>query len=164
MTDSAYRVTPPPGSPNGVSTTSLLPLTARSDPFKMGLWNWKVSNLSRENPPVASFVLRVVSSSGERKAFSHPEVIDKKIKTNEDFLWTIEVPFNWKKSSSTSSFLTSKFCLKIVESSTRFGQTFNAEPIRSYSGDIPRTYVDRKHLHRRNDQCLCGSIGATELF
>lgn len=32
----------------------------------------EVSNLSRENPPVASFVLRVVSSSGERKAFSHP--------------------------------------------------------------------------------------------
>lgn len=32
----------------------------------------EVSSLSRENPPVASFVLRVVSSTGERKAFSHP--------------------------------------------------------------------------------------------
>lgn len=32
----------------------------------------EVSSLSRENPPVASFVLRVVSSTGERKAFTHP--------------------------------------------------------------------------------------------
>lgn len=33
----------------------------------------EVSNLSRENPPVASFALRVVSSAaGDRKALSHP--------------------------------------------------------------------------------------------
>jgi len=32
----------------------------------------EVSNLTRENPPVASFALRVVSSTGERKALSHP--------------------------------------------------------------------------------------------
>lgn len=32
----------------------------------------EVSNLTRENPPLASFVLRVVSSTGDRKAFSHP--------------------------------------------------------------------------------------------
>lgn len=32
----------------------------------------EVSNLTRENPPVASFVLRVVSSAGDRKVLSHP--------------------------------------------------------------------------------------------
>lgn len=32
----------------------------------------EVSNLTRENPPVASFALRVISSTGDRKALSHP--------------------------------------------------------------------------------------------
>lgn len=32
----------------------------------------EVSNLTRENPPLASFALRVVSSAGDRKTFTHP--------------------------------------------------------------------------------------------
>lgn len=32
----------------------------------------EVSNLTRDNPPIASFVIRVVSSVGDRKALSHP--------------------------------------------------------------------------------------------
>ncbi|CAN8321721.1 unnamed protein product [Cochlearia groenlandica] len=114
MTDSAYRV----DTISRLSQWRIHNLSSssyrKSDPFKMGLWNWhlsvekskmllnvklypEVSNLTRENPPVASFALRVIvssssSSSGDRKALSHPEVTDKKIKTNEDFLWTIEVP------------------------------------------------------------------------
>lgn len=113
MTDSAYRV----DTISRLAQWRILNLSSstyrKSDPFKMGLWNWhlsvekskmllnvklypEVSSLSRENPPVASFVLRVVSSTGERKAFTHPEVIDKRIKTNEDFLWTIEVPLTGK--------------------------------------------------------------------
>jgi speckle-type POZ protein len=113
MTDSAYRV----DTISRLAQWRIHNLSSstyrKSDPFKMGLWNWhlsvekskmllnvklypEVSNLTRENPPVASFALRVVSSTGERKALSHPEVIDKRIKTNEDFIWTIEVPLTGK--------------------------------------------------------------------
>uniref|UniRef100_A0A1J3H865 BTB/POZ domain-containing protein n=1 Tax=Noccaea caerulescens TaxID=107243 RepID=A0A1J3H865_NOCCA len=114
MNDSAYRV----DTISRLAQWRILNLSSstyrKSDPFKMGLWNWhlsvekskmllnvklypEVSNLSRENPPVASFALRVVSSAaGDRKALSHPEVIDKRIKTNEDFIWTIEVPLTGK--------------------------------------------------------------------
>ena len=32
----------------------------------------EVSNLTRENPPIASFIIRVVCSAGDRKALTHP--------------------------------------------------------------------------------------------
>nr|GMC53387.1 BTB/POZ domain-containing protein At1g55760 [Ipomoea batatas] len=112
MTDSAYRV----------QTTSRLAqwridnLAActyrKSDPFKIGRWNWhlaveksrtlciklypEISNSTRDNPPVASFIIRVVSSFGGRKTLAHPEVVDKQLKTSEDFSWAIEVPFSGK--------------------------------------------------------------------
>ncbi|XAR56831.1 hypothetical protein NMG60_11037451 [Bertholletia excelsa] len=84
----------------------------KSDPFKMGKWNWhlameknrtliiklypEISNLSRETPPIASFVIRVVSSVGDRKALTHPEIKDKQIKNNDDFVWSIDVPWTGK--------------------------------------------------------------------
>ncbi|KAG8365183.1 hypothetical protein BUALT_Bualt18G0077800 [Buddleja alternifolia] len=112
MSESAYRV----------ETTSRLAqwrienLTSctyrKSDAFKIGKWNWhlsveknrtlyiklypEISNLTRENPPVASFIIRVVSSVGDRKCLVHPEVADKQIKSNEDFVWAIEVPLTGK--------------------------------------------------------------------
>ncbi|XP_050368776.1 BTB/POZ domain-containing protein At1g55760 [Argentina anserina] len=112
MSDSAYRV----------ETTSrlaqwridnLASCTCRkSDPFKIGKWNWhlsveknkvlyvklypEISNLTRENPPIASFVIQVVCSVGDRKALIHPEITDKQLKTNEDFVWGIEVPLTGK--------------------------------------------------------------------
>lgn len=112
MSDSAYRV----------ETTSRLAqwridnLAActyrKSDPFKMGKWNWhlsveksrllfvklypEISNLTRDNPPIASFIIRVVSSVGDRKALTHPEIKDKQLKTNDDFVWPIEVPLTGK--------------------------------------------------------------------
>lgn len=113
MKDSAYRV----------ETTSRLAqwridnlsscTYRRSDPFKIGLWNWhlaveknrvlliklypEISNLSRDNPPFASFVLRVLSSvGGDRKPLIHPEVIDKQLKSNDDFVWPIDVPLTGK--------------------------------------------------------------------
>ncbi|GAV90398.1 BTB domain-containing protein [Cephalotus follicularis] len=80
----------------------------KSDPFKMGLWNWHLSveknrglfvrlypehsNLTRDNPPIASFTVRLVSSVGDRKALVHPEIIDKRLKNNDDCIWGIEVP------------------------------------------------------------------------
>ncbi|KAK6934654.1 BTB/POZ domain [Dillenia turbinata] len=84
----------------------------KSDPFKMGKWNWhlsveksrvlcvrlypEISNLTRDQPPIASFVIRVLTSFGDRRVLYHPEVTDKKIKNSEDFIWPIEVPFSGK--------------------------------------------------------------------
>ncbi|KAJ8765128.1 hypothetical protein K2173_010616 [Erythroxylum novogranatense] len=84
----------------------------KSDPFKIGNWNWhlsveknrvlfvklypEISNLTRENPPIASFIIRVIRSAGDRKTFTHPEITDKQLKTNEDFVWAIEVPLTGK--------------------------------------------------------------------
>ncbi|KAH7861717.1 hypothetical protein Vadar_029846 [Vaccinium darrowii] len=112
MSDSAYRV----------ETTSRLAqwrienlascTYRKSDPFKVGKWNWhlaveknrmlfvklypEISNLTRDNPPIASFIIRVVSSVGDRKALTHPEITDKQIKSNDDFVWAIEVPLTGK--------------------------------------------------------------------
>ncbi|KZV56335.1 BTB/POZ domain-containing protein [Dorcoceras hygrometricum] len=112
MSESAYRV----------DTTSRLAqwrienlascTYRKSDPFKIGKWNWylsveknrslciklfpEISNFTRENPPLASFRIRVISSVGDRKCLVHPDVIDKMVKSNEDFLWTIEIPFTGK--------------------------------------------------------------------
>ncbi|KAI4306260.1 hypothetical protein L6164_029553 [Bauhinia variegata] len=112
MSDSAYRV----------ETTSRLAqwrienlascTYRKSDPFKMGKWNWhlsveksrvlfiklypEISNLTRDNPPIASFIIRVVSSAGDRKALTHPEIRDKQLKNNEDFVWAIDVPLTGK--------------------------------------------------------------------
>ncbi|XP_021905843.1 BTB/POZ domain-containing protein At1g55760 [Carica papaya] len=112
MSDSAYRV----------ETTSRLAqwrienlascTYRKSDPFKIGKWNWhlsveknrvlsiklypEISNITRDNPPIASFVIRVVCSAGDRKALTHPEITDKQLKSNEDFVWAIEVPLTGK--------------------------------------------------------------------
>ncbi|KAK4420668.1 BTB/POZ domain-containing protein [Sesamum alatum] len=112
MSESAYRV----------ETTSRLAqwrienlascTYRKSDPFKIGKWNWhlsveknrtlfiklfpEISNSTRENPPIASFIIRVVSSVGDRKCLVHPEVTDKQLKSNEDFIWAIEVPLTGK--------------------------------------------------------------------
>ncbi|KAL4310319.1 hypothetical protein GQ457_01G006210 [Hibiscus cannabinus] len=84
----------------------------KSDPFKIGKWNWhlsveknrvlyvklypEISNLTRDNPPIASFVIRLVCSAGDRKSFTHPEITDKQLKNNGDFVWPVEVPFTGK--------------------------------------------------------------------
>ncbi|KAL1566944.1 BTB/POZ domain-containing protein-like protein [Salvia divinorum] len=112
MSDSAYRV----------ETTSRLAqwrienlascTYRKSDPFKIGIWNWhlsieksrsllvklypEISNVSRDKPPIASFVIRAVSSVGDRECLLHPEVTDKQLKTNDDFVWSIEVPLTGK--------------------------------------------------------------------
>lgn len=112
MSDSAYRV----------ETTSRLAqwridnlascTYRKSDPFKIGYWNWhlaveknrvllvklypEISNLTRDKPPIASFIIRVLSSAGDRKVLIHPEVTDKQLKNNEDFIWPIDVPLTGK--------------------------------------------------------------------
>nr|AGG38123.1 BTB/POZ domain-containing protein [Dimocarpus longan] len=112
MSDSAYRV----------ETTSRLAqwridnlascTYRKSDPFKIGKRNWhlaveknrmlfiklypEISNLTRTNPPIASFIIRVVCSVGDRKSLTHPEITDKQLKSNDDFVWQIEVPLTGK--------------------------------------------------------------------
>lgn len=112
MSDSAYKV----------ETTSRLAqwrienlascTYRKSDPFKMGKWNWhlsveknrvllvklypEISNLTRDNPPIASFNIRVVCSAGDRKALTHPEITDRQLKNSDDFVWQIEVPLTGK--------------------------------------------------------------------
>ncbi|KAL8209805.1 hypothetical protein R6Q57_006537 [Mikania cordata] len=84
----------------------------KSDPFKIGNWNWRlvleknrnlqirlypeITSLNKNNPPVASFIIRVVCSLGGRKAFVHPEIRDKQLTTSEDFVWALEVPLGGK--------------------------------------------------------------------
>ncbi|CAL5405230.1 unnamed protein product [Camellia sinensis] len=84
----------------------------KSDPFKIGKWNWhlaveknrtlliklypEISNITRDSPPIASFIIRVVCSAGDRKSLIHPEITDKKLKNNDDFVWAIEVPLTGK--------------------------------------------------------------------
>lgn len=112
MTDNAYRV----------DTTSRLAqwridnlascTYRKSDPFKIGKWNWRlvleknrtlyiklypeITGLTKENPPIASFIIRVVSSLGGRKALVHPEIRDKQLKSSDDFVWALEVPLTGK--------------------------------------------------------------------
>ncbi|XP_028105188.1 putative lysine-specific demethylase JMJ16 isoform X4 [Camellia sinensis] len=56
----------------------------------------EISNLTRDSPPIASFIIRVVCSMGDRKSLIHPEITDKKLKNNDDFVWAIEVPLTGK--------------------------------------------------------------------
>ncbi|CAL5386384.1 unnamed protein product [Camellia sinensis] len=76
----------------------------------------EISNLTRDSPPIASFIIRVVCSMGDRKSLIHPgiefcrlalehllieqiqaeKITDKKLKNNDDFVWAIEVPLTGK--------------------------------------------------------------------
>ncbi|URE24106.1 hypothetical protein MUK42_07595 [Musa troglodytarum] len=79
----------------------------KSDPFKIGLWNWylavekskqlyvklfpEVSSLTTEQPPIASFVIKVVSPSApNRKTLIHPGICDRQLKNSDDFVWAID--------------------------------------------------------------------------
>lgn len=150
MSDSAYRV----------ETTSRLAqwrienlascTYRKSDPFKIGKWNWhlsveksrslfiklypEISNLTRDNPPIASFVIKVVSSVGDRKCSVHPEVTDKQIKSNEDFVWAIEVP------------LTGKFIIDVEFLDLKTASPDGAEPCSIWSEGYPRRLLHETAL------------------
>lgn len=113
MTDSLYKVDTTPRLAQWRIENLASCTYRKSDPFKIGIWNWylsvekhkvvfvklfpEISNVTRDNPPIASFIMRVVSSAhGNRKALTHPEIKDKVIKSNEDFVWSIEVPLSGK--------------------------------------------------------------------
>ncbi|KAI7758386.1 hypothetical protein M8C21_001937 [Ambrosia artemisiifolia] len=112
MNESAYRVDTTPRLAQW-RIDNLVSFTYRkSDPFKIGKWNWhlvveknrslciklypEISNLTRDSPPIASFIIRLISSFGGRKVLVHPEIRDKQLKTSDDFVWTLEVPLTGK--------------------------------------------------------------------
>uniref|UniRef100_A0A0D6R2C6 BTB domain-containing protein n=1 Tax=Araucaria cunninghamii TaxID=56994 RepID=A0A0D6R2C6_ARACU len=82
----------------------------RSDPFKMGLWNWHLSveksrhlivrlfpepsRSSKEQPPIATFVLRIYNAAlNNRRPWTSP-VHDKLLRSSEDFMWPLETTFH----------------------------------------------------------------------
>lgn len=81
----------------------------RSDPFKLGLWNWSLSieknrymyirlfpdacRVSKEQPPLAKFVLRVSSSAPGRRPYVSP-VHERLLRNSEDFVWPIDCTFH----------------------------------------------------------------------
>ncbi|CAJ1971892.1 unnamed protein product [Sphenostylis stenocarpa] len=81
----------------------------KSDPFKLGIWNWYISiernrylyihifpepsRLSKEQPPVARFILRVSNNSGPtRKCYISP-VHERVLRTSDDFVWPVDTAF-----------------------------------------------------------------------
>ncbi|GLT85061.1 hypothetical protein SLE2022_032630 [Rubroshorea leprosula] len=81
----------------------------KSDPFKVGIWNWhlsveknrylyvrlfpETSKVSKENPPIAVFVLRVSTAGGTRKPYISP-VHERLLRTSEDFVWPVDSTFH----------------------------------------------------------------------
>ncbi|KAL0922665.1 hypothetical protein M5K25_006670 [Dendrobium thyrsiflorum] len=107
MSDSPYRVDTTPRLAQW-RIESLSAFTYRkSDPFKMGLWNWyltlernrqlfvklypEASNVTKEQPPIASFIVKIVSfSASNRKAIVHPGISDRQLKSNDYFIWAVD--------------------------------------------------------------------------
>ncbi|XP_010459900.1 PREDICTED: BTB/POZ domain-containing protein At1g21780 [Camelina sativa] len=81
----------------------------KSDPFKVGIWNWhlsiernrylsvrlfpELSRVSKEQPPVAKFVLRV-SNVGPNRRFYISPVYEKLLRTTDDCVWHVDSSFH----------------------------------------------------------------------
>lgn len=81
----------------------------RSDPFKMGLWNWHLSveknrylhvrlfpepsRSIKDQPPVATFVLRIYNVAVNKRPWTSP-VQDRLLRSSEDFVWPVETTFH----------------------------------------------------------------------
>ncbi|XP_060673167.1 BTB/POZ domain-containing protein At1g21780 isoform X2 [Ziziphus jujuba] len=80
----------------------------KSDPFKVGFWNWHLSieknrylyirlfpepsRASKEQPPIARFVLRFYSTVPGRRHYISP-VHERLLRTGEDFVWPVDTAF-----------------------------------------------------------------------
>ncbi|KAL0391741.1 UNVERIFIED_CONTAM: BTB/POZ domain-containing protein [Sesamum radiatum] len=78
----------------------------RSDPFKIGIWNWHLSveksrsvyirlfpepsRVSKEQPPVARFVIRVTTAGSNRRPFS-PVLHERLLRTSDDFACPVDI-------------------------------------------------------------------------
>ncbi|XP_020583923.1 BTB/POZ domain-containing protein At1g55760-like [Phalaenopsis equestris] len=113
MSESAFRVeTTPRLAQWRIETLSSFSYR-KSDPFKIGLWNWYLtvernkqlfvklypepSSLTKEHPPIASFIIKLVSFAAPNlKTLVHPGVCDKQLKNSDDFIWAIDIFFTGK--------------------------------------------------------------------
>ncbi|XP_044510838.1 BTB/POZ domain-containing protein At1g21780-like [Mangifera indica] len=80
----------------------------KSEAFKVGIWNWYLSieknrylyvrlfpepsRLAKEQPPIASFVLRVSIAGSNRKPYISP-VHERLLRSCEDFVWPVDTTF-----------------------------------------------------------------------
>lgn len=77
----------------------------KSHPFKIGIWNWHFSIVrnrflyvhlfpepSKENPPVARFILRI-SIAGSSRNFLVSPVHERLLRTPDDFAWPVDTSF-----------------------------------------------------------------------
>ncbi|PPR93822.1 hypothetical protein GOBAR_AA26846 [Gossypium barbadense] len=81
----------------------------KSDPFKVGLWNWHLSieknrymyirlfpepsRVSKEQPPYAKFILRISNVGANRRLYISP-VHDRPLRTCDDFYWPVDSTFH----------------------------------------------------------------------
>ncbi|MBA0585564.1 hypothetical protein Gorai_016334 [Gossypium raimondii] len=81
----------------------------KSDPFKVGLWNWHLSieknrymyirlfpepsRVSKEQPPYAKFILRISNVGANRRLYISP-VHDRPLRTCDDFYWPVDSSFH----------------------------------------------------------------------
>ncbi|KAK3041386.1 hypothetical protein RJ639_001584 [Escallonia herrerae] len=81
----------------------------RSDPFKVGIWNWQLSieknryfyirlfpepsRVSKEQPPIARFVLRVSTTGTNRRPYISP-IHERLLRTSDDFVWPVDSTFH----------------------------------------------------------------------
>ncbi|KAF7141214.1 hypothetical protein RHSIM_Rhsim06G0103000 [Rhododendron simsii] len=85
----------------------------KSDPFKVGIWNWHLSiernrylyirlfpepsRASKDHPPIARFVLRVSNSGANRRFYISPsklvKVHERLLRTSDDFVWPVDSNF-----------------------------------------------------------------------
>ncbi|CBI19012.3 hypothetical protein VitviT2T_027076 [Vitis vinifera] len=81
----------------------------KSDPFKVGIWNWHLSieknrymyirlfpepsRASKEQPPIARFVLRVSNSAASRRPYISP-IHERLLRTSDDFVWPVDSTFH----------------------------------------------------------------------
>ncbi|XP_023552260.1 BTB/POZ domain-containing protein At1g21780 isoform X2 [Cucurbita pepo subsp. pepo] len=81
----------------------------KSDPFKVGIWNWHLSvdksrylyirlfpepsKISKEQPPIARFVIRVSSVGPNRRPAISP-INERVLRTSEDFVWAVDSTFH----------------------------------------------------------------------
>ncbi|XP_058218168.1 BTB/POZ domain-containing protein At1g21780 [Rhododendron vialii] len=80
----------------------------KSDPFKVGIWNWHLSiernrylyirlfpepsRASKDHPPIARFVLRVSNSGANRRFYISP-IHERLLRTSDDFVWPVDSNF-----------------------------------------------------------------------
>ncbi|CAH1421808.1 unnamed protein product [Lactuca virosa] len=81
----------------------------RSEPFKIGIWNWQISveknrhlyvrlfpepsRLSKEQPPIAKFIIRVTTAGSNRRPYISP-IHERLLRTSEDFVWPVDSTFH----------------------------------------------------------------------